>query len=51
MFALLFVSIQIAVIIGILKAIQKVKKLKKSESHFVSIYGKEESDDDDELYQ
>jgi hypothetical protein len=47
LFALLFSSIQIIISIGIIKAIQKVKVLKKSESNFISQYGNEDSDDDD----
>ena len=47
LFAMLFSSIQIIISIGILKAIQKVKALKKSESNFISQYGNEDSDYDD----
>jgi hypothetical protein len=45
--AMIFSSIQIIISIGILKAIQKVKVLKKSESSFISQFGNEDSDDDD----
>ena len=47
LFAMLFSSIQIIISIWILKAIQKVKALKKSESNFISQYGNEDSDYDD----
>ena len=47
LFAMFFSSIQIIISIGILKAIQQVKVLKKSESNFISQYGNEDSDDDD----